>query len=391
MLRMLENYSVTWGGEGNLVIPTDEKGAVHSQLWPLIESFDADLWAWYVPTFRGNRIANPEGFEQWLQTQCQSWIGEQGGTFEEARQRFTTEQWLSSPIGSSEMPGDLVEEIKRRTGPAMEWDRLKIGLYRAAGFQGRSLVNVLDLSPLPDRVHLLECDDLPMSLRLLVAMRFGALAAEHVAQLERLGISPETIAIGEEDLRYILPFCWIGEGSLYMSGNEALLTARETSGSDHGFVNTGSNALSMAGLVRFNRSHFDSEMRLTVVVGSQAHDFAYALALGRCGAQVFWLPGEFAGGSDDLFRAVLDALAATLWKASISTTRRERPPEICSLSLSADELQGVAERLQEPLRVAARPREFTVVDKPSHPPFRIPLIADPRWYDEPLEEPFLFG
>ncbi|MDE0233984.1 MAG: hypothetical protein OXM62_03155 [bacterium] len=37
MLRMLENYSVTWGGAGNLVIPTNGEGAVHSRLWPLIE------------------------------------------------------------------------------------------------------------------------------------------------------------------------------------------------------------------------------------------------------------------------------------------------------------------------------------------------------------------
>ena len=63
-------------------------------------------------------------------------------------------------------------------------------------------------------------------------------------------------------------------------------------------------------------------------------------------------------------------------------------PEVCSLSLSADELGSVAEQIQEPWRVTPPPREFTVVDEAFQPPFRIPLIADPRWYDEPLEEPF---
>ena len=64
-LRMLENYSVTWGGVGNLAIPTGEPGEIHHRLWSLIENYDADLWAWYVPTLKGNRVANPEGFEQW--------------------------------------------------------------------------------------------------------------------------------------------------------------------------------------------------------------------------------------------------------------------------------------------------------------------------------------
>lgn len=388
MLRMLENYSVTWGGAGNLVIPTGEQGEVHPRLWSLMENFDADLWAWYVPTLRGNRIANPEGFEQWLRNQSEKWASEQGGTVEEARLMFTTDRWLSSAIGRSELPENLEEEIKSRTSPAVEGGRLQLVSYRAGGFPDRLLVNVLDLNPLPERVHVLHCDDLPLSLRLLVAMRFGTLADEHVTRLERTGISLERVPIGEEDLRYILPFCWLGIGGHYRAENEALLAARETSGSDEGFVAGGPHALSMAGLVRRYRSHFDSDMHLTVVVGSQAHDFAYALALERCGAEVFWLPGEFADGDDDLSRVVLRSLADTIWTAFKFTEGSERSPEICSLSLSANELRAVAERIRQAWPASPWLEEFPVVKNAFRPPFRTPLIADPRWYDQPLEEPF---
>lgn len=388
MLRMLENYSVTWGGSGNLVIPTGERGEVHSRLWSLIEDFDADLWAWYVPTYRGHRVANPESFEQWLQARCEKWASEHGGTVEGARQMLTTERMLSSPTGRSDMPENLVEEIKSRTGPAMRGGQLHLVSFRAGALPGGFLVNVLDLSPLPDRVYLLECDDLPLSLRLLVAMRFGALADEHVAQLERLGMSTDKVLIDENDLKYILPFCWLGRGGLYRTENEALLAAREASGSDEGLVAGGPNALSMAGLVRRNRSHFESDMHLTVVVGSQAHDFAYALALERCGAQVLWLPGEFAAGSDDLSKVVLQSLVDAIRTAFLFTEGRERSLEICSLSLPTNELGVVAERIRKAWPMSPGLEEFTVVDKAFQPPFRIPLIADPRWYDQPLEEPF---
>lgn len=237
VLRMLENYSVTWGGAGNLVIPTDQQGAVQGRLWSLIEDYDADLWAWYVPTLRDHRVANPEGFGQSLQARCEKWVSEQGGTFEEARLMFTSDRELSSAIGRGVMPEDLVEEIKSRTGPAMEGGRLDLASsYRAGAFPDRFLVDVLDLSPLPERVHLLECDDLPLSLRLLVAMRFGALADEHVARLEGVGISLDRVSISEEDLRYLLPFCWLGIGGHFRTENEALSAVCETSGTDEGFI-----------------------------------------------------------------------------------------------------------------------------------------------------------
>ena len=387
-LRMLENYSVTWGGVGNLAIPTGEPGEIHHRLWSLIENYDADLWAWYVPTLKGNRVANPEGFEQWLQTQSEQWASEHGGTIAGARQELTTDHMLSSAIGRSDLPENLGEEIKSRTGPAMRGGRLHLASYHAGAFPSRLLVDVLDLSPLPERVHLLQCDDLPLSLRLLVAMRFGTLADEHITRLERTGMSLERVPIGEEDLRYVLPLCWLGKGGHYRTENEALLAARKASGSDEGFVAGGPNALSMAGLVRRYRSHFDLDMHLTVVVGSQALDFAYAHALEQCGAQVFWLPGEFAAGEDEMSKVVLQTLAGAIRTAFRFTEGRERSLEMCSLSLSADELPAVAERIRQAWPMWPGMEEFTVVKEAFQPPFRTPLFADPKWYDQPLEEPF---
>ena len=66
-LRMLENYSLTWGGAGGLLVPVSGDGVIHQALWPLIEMFDADSWAVYNRTLRDFLLADPSGFDAWLQ------------------------------------------------------------------------------------------------------------------------------------------------------------------------------------------------------------------------------------------------------------------------------------------------------------------------------------
>lgn len=44
-MRMLENLSVTWGGAGHLIVPVDDVGTMHPELWPVVQLYDADQWA----------------------------------------------------------------------------------------------------------------------------------------------------------------------------------------------------------------------------------------------------------------------------------------------------------------------------------------------------------
>jgi len=388
MLRMLENYSLTWGGAGNLLIPINQEGGIHAGFWPLVEMLDADIWAWFFQTLGGYRAEDSDGFERWLQTACENWVKKHGVTLEEARDSFTSDRILSDPIDTTGLPDDLVEEIKNRTGPALRAEHLMRTGYRPFGFPGRPLVNVLDLRPLPQRVLLFNADNLPMSLRLLLAARFGALSDQHLLQVERAGVSAERIDIGEGDLRDILPFCWLGKGSYYRSGNQALAAARDASRSDHDFVSSGPSSLSLAGCVSLRRSGpFEYDVPITVVVGSQARDFAYAHALEKCGAQALWLPGDFVSGDDDLSRQVLAGLVASIREILIEAD--EQPPlELCSLSVPAGELGAVEKRLRGAWPGWARQGEIRLVEEAHRPPSRLPLIADARWYDEALEEPF---
>jgi hypothetical protein len=50
VLRMIENYSITWGGSHSAIVPVGGDGEVNDRYWPLIERFDADLWGVYQQT-----------------------------------------------------------------------------------------------------------------------------------------------------------------------------------------------------------------------------------------------------------------------------------------------------------------------------------------------------
>src|SRR5579871_5707347 len=77
-MRMLENYSITWGGVQNLLVPVDDMGGMHEAFWPLVEIFDADVWAAYTITWRGFELANPDEFRTWLTKEARKWARKYG-------------------------------------------------------------------------------------------------------------------------------------------------------------------------------------------------------------------------------------------------------------------------------------------------------------------------
>ena len=389
--RMLENYSVTWGGIGNLSIPIRGDDVAHPAFWPLIELFDADLWATYIHTIRGLQLADPERYEQWLSTQVDQWVNEYGGTVEAATDRLTTDQTLDTWLSPGAIPEPLANAIKRRSGPAMQFGQLSISSYTAGDMSSSFVVNVFDIYPLPDRIYLFEYDDLPLPLGLLIATRFGALHPQHMRKLEAAGIDAEVISIEENSLDFILPLSWGIRPWPYGSHEGALMTAYRDSGeSATKFTESGPFALSLAGCGRWRRGPSHKRTAVTVVVGTTANDYYYAQALEHCGVQAFWLPGGSALGDNDVDVRVRRILAECLGSALRDGRPREEDDDvlhICSLSLPHDEIVEASRRLQEasPGGVLSR---LKAVSRAWLPEGRIPLIADVKHYDSYLEEPF---
>lgn len=382
---MLENYSITWGGIGNLLVPVDEAGDINAAFWPVLDVFDADEWAAYVITRRGMQLANPDGFEQWLSRQASEWVAEKGRDLGQARQMFSEDHLMSSPRGGWP-PADLLKaELHRRTAPSLEYDGdVLFSQFRADGPPGNQLTDVRDLEPLPDQVTLLDTESLPMSVRVLLAMRMGGLSPSHADGLRKAGVGIESLPVDEHNLEALLGLAWYGPPP------NAIRYAAELAGesSDDG-IRSGALLqecplhLSTVGCLQMRRSWSGQHLaRRAVVVGSHADDFSYAMALDRCGLSVAWLPEDLALGDDEL---------ATIARRSITTglaLRHEEPKEVIirSLTMSKEAVTAVAAKLREAPFGAGLTLE--PVDRIDLPPYRLPALLDPRYYDEPLEEPF---
>lgn len=380
-LRMMENYSVTWGGVGDLLVPADAAGEVHPAIWSLIEIFDADTWATYVSTLRGFELANPSGFDSWMDEQARAWGSENNVSAEEARRMLTEDHMMRSARGGWPPNEHLQAEILRRTAPALGHEQLVFAQFKADSAPGHHLVDVRDLRPLPGRVRQPDTSGLPLSLQVLAAARFGGLAPAHATGLAEAGVEIELVALEESDLASLLRLAWFGEPSGTMRILDQLMGPDPTS---LGLLEQAPMRLSSVGCARMTR-HWHTEVGSpVVVVGDHVDDFCYSLALDRCGVPSLWLPMEFADGSSGISTVVLETLASGLLHADGST--EETNVCIQSLSLGDLEVEEVAQRLAAaswgpPLGLHAR-------DSIGLPPYRLPSLLDPECYDDPLDEPF---
>jgi len=200
-LRMLENYCLTWGGAADLLVPVSGDAVVHEAIWPLIEMFDADFWATYNRTRREFMLADPAGFESWLEGKAAAWADEHESSPAQARTMFTADRILDAPVGHLQLSDELLGEIKRRTAPVL-WPEadVHVGYYGADTTPGFPIIDVSELRPLPVRVQVMDTASLPSALRVLVAMKCGGLAPRQQARVRRAGVAVEQVQVGLDDL-----------------------------------------------------------------------------------------------------------------------------------------------------------------------------------------------
>ena len=392
-LRMLENYSLTWGGARGLLIPVSNGGSVHEALWPLIEMFDADIWAVYNRTLRGCRLADPDRFESDLQGWVADWVERNGGTPEQARLMFTTDYQLDSVDGRLELSETLLDEIKRRTAPVMLRDQVDAYYFGADITPGYPLMNVCGLRPLPDHVTVLDTSGLPPALRVLIAMKCGGLGPRQLDQLEDADIAAEHVAVGPDDLDELLALSWRGKHdppSVVLAKDAASASrfaANRTSDTHVYAMPSGLSLLGCEVLQRIGSWQFGTP--LTVVVGSTADDFAYALALDRCGVPAWWVPDEASLGDDSISARMFDVLAWSIRmeRQPLESSGQGKGVEVCSLSIPRDQLRAFCTRLREAgggiWGLEVRDAESATV-----PAQRIELVTITHHANEPLDEPF---
>lgn len=386
-LRILEVLSATWGGAGDIIIPGDDAGVTHEQLWTAVELFDPDVWATHVATYRGYQLKDPDGYERFLDAEIDE-LNRDNDERRGDRRAQLHEFYTREPLSQWEPPASFWERARSRLAPS--WDRQYGHAERIRDDELPTglLVDVTQLSPLPDRIVVAKTDHLPIPARLLIASRFGALAPSARASLEERGVSIQDVSISEDDLARVVGACW---GGSRWPGVELQKQLAERLGfavdDDSGYValsalqEHGPFAMTMIGLAQFMRPvPVRHDWPLVVVVGDTADDFALAMSFDRCMGPSHWLPPSLLGA--DTVGILMTALGMPRQRDD-----RHRTIHVTSCSLDHAALEPIVARMARE-RGIDKVRISLPVPVPNHRPL---TVADTHLASRLEDELFVGG
>ncbi len=354
-LRILEVLSVTWGGANSIIVTCDDKGVTKDQLWDAVELYDPDIWATHVPTYRGYQLQDPGGYEQFLDLQTDKLQSEHEGDRGDRRRQLNDFFMRGTPITDWEPPAAFWERTRSYLAPS--WDREYGHAERIAddSMPTGLLVDVTQLTPLPDALVVPRTEELPLAARVLVHSRWGALGPSAEERLHKRGLTISEVKFGLGDVRNVVSASW--SGADWFSAASGQLSA------------SGPFAMSMVGLGNFVRPvPIRNDWPLAIVVGDTADDFALAMAIDRGMPPGLWVPPSLLGID------TVEVLASSLMSMR-PPDDRHRTVHLTSCSLEAGDLEPVAHGLATALhdwpggvRVSTRiplPRDrpLTVMDQ----------------------------
>ena len=254
-------------------------------------------------------------------------------------------------------------------------------------------MNVCALRPLPDRVTVMDTSRLPLPLRVLVAMRCGGLGPRQQRLLENAGTRVHRVDVGPEDLDELLALCWRGQHDppRVILDRDALMASRlaekDAAGNYVYMVPSGLSILGCQVLQRLRSWHFGKP--LTLVIGSTADDFAYALALDRCGLPAWWVPEPRSIQDDSIATRMLATLAASITSEWLPFEQSGRGSgvEACSLSIPRGDLKLLCTQVDK-AGFGIFGTTLSDVARATVPSWRISLVTLRDHASEPLHEPF---
>lgn len=378
---------MTWGGSHDLIVALEADGSLSPELWSLVELFDADKWAKFVETPRHLELIGESAFEQWLAPRAQSFAEHNGVDIGEAR-GFLQESAMNSPFSGLQLSEALVSDIRRRTGVATRFDAAApvIGYFADQAPKG-AVVDVLNLRPLPRRVRIPVVDHLSVEIQLIAAMRWGALSPSALGILDEAGCQTLRRVVDVTDVDRLLTAAWFGNVRWWPTSEPGIADDPYLARfNDDLFFTETPFALSSIGCAQLSRPDYNFEHHQTIVVGSKAQDFCYALALSRAGVPTLWLPDGLLDDTEygpPALRALVRGLAASAVNQDISDQRIL----VRSMSLQRSDLDATAKRVSDELRLSDA-RTVEVMDDVALPAHGGLILGDAQHYDERLEEPF---
>lgn len=368
-LRVLETLSVTWGGAGDVIVTTDDSGASPDAVWAAIELFDPDVWATHVATYRGYQLRDPEGYEAFLDQQVAQLEGGPAETSTERRSQVH-ELLTREPLSGWEPPESFWARARERLAPSWDVNYGHAEVVNDDELPSGLLVDVTQLSPLPDAVVVADTAALPAPVRLLAASRWGTLSPAGQKALEARGVEVREVHLADSDTSRVVTACWGGSTWPSEELRRALAMALGEDPEDDelrpdlGVLDTnGPFAISMMGLGWFSRPvPVHRDWPLALVLGDAASDFSLAMILDRLMGPALWVPPGVLG--DQTARAVANVLTAPRRRYD-----RDRTVHVTSTSLTPDALADFVKSMEgmtfgDPERIIPSPRVPLPEDRP---------------------------
>jgi len=376
--RVMENFSRTWGGSGDLLIACKPDGSVSEMSWRLLELFDPDRFAHYVPTYQGFKRANPEGFKEWVRREARRLARKSGGTAAEWRSRLDEPGFLSNPRSTWRPPDETSAEALERLSPLHFEEHVFQDASVADETPQYHFVDMALLEPVAPHspIILPEVESIPDELALVFDTRYGQLAPSYEEVLATKGVETRRSPPSDTWLSLAVQQAWLGEphrtSLAWLADDEPeprWMLQEEQSNTPFGRTLVGCSVF-RPWLSRWDDRPF------VFVIGNSLEDYAWALSLDRLTGAAAWVPERLlrprnARLANVLFRAMVgvantvsgyghDARKVLVISASISNVALEKALKAAS---RASYLVDSPFELSTPMEILASVDELRGVER----------------------------
>ena len=258
--RMMENFSRVWGGRGNILVPWAQDG-ITEPFWRILACYDPDIIGVYQRTYRHLELHDPQRYNEHLQQlaieHAKRNQSDPTQALDQIKQLVRPDDPLDAHV---DIPESDTRRIRRLMSPWCEDERLASSYFSADKLDNYSL----DMLPMEregnGEIHDLALAHLDPAVRLALASRIGNLSEQYVSELTEGGVNLQRIAAPATPSD-LLDFC--------------LKPSHQHNTWEHlPFGRT------MVFCDRFS-SLTRTEVPAVLVVGDEAADFCFALALDR--------------------------------------------------------------------------------------------------------------
>lgn len=352
--RAIECLSRTWGGIGGIIVPVigEHRDRLPELFWPLLEAFDADRLSAYLPTLRGNQLANPAGFDEYAQGEATSWAERTGMTVEQARRSIFTEDHMREPFADLALAEPEGERARRTLSAYFhEGGGIYEHVFTADAETNKPLVDMTRVKRLEGaNMNVLDTSLLGPRTQLLLAMRLGAIAPGYDAWLSTR-VPKMNDRADPADLPVLIRLAYRGDVDAsswsFHRARRGATGVVDPHWREPRYVEDTPFGWTAAGSSRYARFAFrrKDEAPFIVIVGGTFVDFCIAYALDRMTARAIWLPLAPAEQGEEA-DAMRDAAASFL----VEARRTDASTRFASTSLSNEALDALFTEIRGTVR-----------------------------------------